>query len=147
MGIIKAISISKQKGTKKQNVKEVILKEDYGIVGDAHAGCGKRQVSLLAQESIEKMKRKGLNVNSGDFAENITTGKIDLLALQLGAKLKAGKGVILEITQIGKVCHNRCNIYEQAGDCIMPKEGIFARVVKGGIIKPKDNLEVISDVL
>lgn len=126
---IRAISISKEKGTKKENVKEAVLKEDYGIVGDAHAGS-ERQVSLLAEESIKKMK---LNVGPGDFAENITTSGIDLMGLDIGARLKIGDAV-LEITHKGKVCHARCNIYYQAGDCVMPKEGVFAKVVKGGRI-------------
>lgn len=127
---IKAISISKSKGTKKENVQEAILREDYGIVGDAHAGS-QRQVSLLAGESIKKMK---LNVGPGDFAENITTNGIDLMSLDIGSRLKIGDA-ILEITQKGKECHTRCNIYYQAGDCVMPKEGVFAKVVKGGKIR------------
>lgn len=144
-GIVIAISISEKKGTKKRNVESVELREDFGIIGDGHAGS-MRQVSLLAQESIDKMKAKGLKVKPGDFAENITTEGMDLLKLKVGARLKAGRGAILEITQIGKVCHTRCSIYYQAGDCVMPKEGIFARVLKGGIIKPQDKLEVIKDV-
>ena len=142
VGKIKAVSISKNKGAKKQNISEALLKENFGIMGDAHAGT-ERQVSLLAQESIEKMRRKGLDVKSGDFAENITTEGIDLMALKPGSKLKIGKYALLEITQIGKVCHTRCSIYYQAGDCVMPKEGVFARVLKGGIIKPEDKLEII----
>lgn len=127
---IKAISISKKKGTKKENIQEAVLKEDYGIVGDAHAGS-ERQVSLLAEESIKKMK---LNVGPGDFAENITTNGIDLIGLDIGSRLRIGD-VELEITKKGKECHTRCNIFYQAGDCVMPKEGVFAKVVKGGKIK------------
>ena len=138
---IKAISISKDKGTKKKNVALATLKENYGILEDAHAGS-QRQVSLLAEESIETMKAKGLNVGPGDFAENLTTAGINLLSLKIGAKLKVGGESLLEITQIGKVCHNRCNIYYQAGDCVMPKEGIFAKVIKGGVIKLGDTVEV-----
>ena len=138
---IKAISISKDKGTKKKNVALATLKENYGILEDAHAGS-QRQVSLLAEESIETMKAKGLNVGPGDFAENLTTAGINLLSLKIGAKLKVGGKSLLEITQIGKVCHNRCNIYYQAGDCVMPKEGIFAKVIKGGVIKLGDTVEV-----
>ena len=141
-----AVSISPKKGEKKQNKQSVELKEDFGILGDAHAGPGHRQISLLATESIEKMRAKGLDVTSGDFAENITTKGFDLLGLSIGAKLKIGNDVILEITQKGKVCHTRCNIYYQAGDCVMPKEGIFGKVLKGGIIKPEDKLEVVDDV-
>jgi len=140
-GKVKAISTSSKKGSKKKNVQIAVLKEDFGIVGDAHGGS-ERQVSLLAVESIEKMRNKGVDVNSGDFAENITTSGIDLMALKLGSHLKIGKSALLEITQIGKVCHNRCKIYYQVGDCVMPKEGIFAKVLKGGVIKPKDRLEV-----
>ncbi len=145
-GKIIAVSTSHKKGTKKTNVSFVRLEKDVGVLGDAHAGCGNRQVSLLAQESIEKMRKKGLNVGAGDFAENITTQGIDLLVLKLADKLKIGRSAILEISQIGKVCHTRCNIYYQAGDCVMPREGIFARVLKGGVIKPKDKIEVTEDV-
>ena len=138
-GKIKAISVSKEKGQKKKNIAMALLKEDFGIVGDVHAGS-ERQVSLLAEESIEKMKQKGLNVGAGDFAENITTQGIDLLGLKIGTKIKIGKGIILDINQIGKVCHDKCDIYYQAGDCVMPKEGIFAKVVKGGEIKVGDEI-------
>jgi MOSC domain-containing protein YiiM len=143
MGKIKAISISKKKGTKKTNVPRVMLKKDFGIVGDAHAGVEKRQVSFLAAESIEKMKAKGLDVKPGGFAENITTEGINLLNLKIGDKIKINTDVILEISQIGKDCHSRCAIYYQAGDCIMPREGIFAKVLKGGIIRTGDRLEVV----
>jgi len=143
-GIIKAISISKARGEKKTNVDSAKVKAGFGIIGDAHAGMEKRQVSLLAEESIQKMKEKGLNVGPGDFAENITTGGIDLLALTIGIKLKIGKDALLEISQIGKLCHTRCNIYYQAGDCVMPKEGIFARVIKDGTIKQGDLINVQS---
>ena len=141
-----AVSISKDKGTRKHNVDEVILKEDLGIVGDAHAAGGNRQVSLLAEESIEKIKAKGIEVKAGDFAENITTRGLDLLGLNIGNKLKIGTEVILEITQKGKECHTRCSIYYQAGDCVMPKEGVFAKVIKGGVIRPGDRLEVMKSV-
>ncbi len=143
-GKIKAISISQEKGVKKINVAQAILKKDFGFLGDAHAGS-LRQVSFLAQESIDKILSKGLKVKAGDFAENITTAGIDLKSFKIGARLKVGKGV-LEITQIGKVCHARCNIYYQVGDCVMPREGIFARVVKGGVIKPGDTVEIIKNV-
>jgi MOSC domain-containing protein YiiM len=143
---VKAISISKEKGAKKINVSSAILREDFGIVGDAHAGS-LRQVSLLAEESIEKMRDKGLNINFGDFAENIVTSGIDLKNLGLATKIKIGENAILEITQIGKVCVSRCSIYYKTGDCIMPKEGIFAKVLKGGIIKPGDKILLIVDSL
>lgn len=142
-GKVKAISVSEKKGIKKRNVPEALLRENYGIEGDAHAGSEIRQVSLLAIESIEKMKAKGLNVSPGDFAENITVEGLDLLAMPIGTKVKMGEGK-LEVTQIGKVCHSRCAIYHQAGDCVMPKEGIFAKVLTGGQIKVGDKLEVLK---
>ena len=142
-GKIIAISVSDKKGVRKTNVGSALLKEDFGIVGDAHAGTPKRQVSLLAIESVEKMRAKGLKVNPGDFAENITTEGIDLLGLKIGERLSLGSGAILEISQIGKECHTRCNIYYQAGDCVMPKEGIFAKVIKGGTVKTGD--EILPD--
>jgi len=145
-GKIAAVSISEHKGMKKKNVSSIQLKEDFGIIGDAHAGDGKRQVSLLAKESIDKMKAKGLKVGPGDFAENITTQGLDLLSLTVGDKLKIGQDVLLELSQFGKECHTRCNIYYQAGDCVMPKEGVFAKVIKGGIIEPKDKISVIKNV-
>lgn len=140
-GKIIAVSISEKKGTKKHNVEAIELKEDLGIVGDAHADKGgKRQVSLLAKESIEKMKDKGLKVGPGDFAENITTEGVGLSSLKIGTRLKIGKDALLEVSQIGKDCHTRCNIYYQAGDCVMPTEGTFARVLKGGIVRPEDEI-------
>lgn len=142
-GRVEYISASSKKGCKKNNIQIAVLKENFGIIGDAHGGS-ERQVSLLAIESIDKMRKKGFKVNSGDFAENITTSDIDLERLKLGSRLKLGRSVLLEITQIGKVCHNRCEIYYQTGDCVMPREGIFAKVLKGGVIKPKDRLEVVE---
>lgn len=143
-GIVIAVSVSEKKGTKKRNVASVELKEDFGIVGDAHAGTKNREVSLLASESIKKMQDKGLKVTSGDFAENITTEGIDLMSLKIGDKVKIGEDTILEISQIGKVCHARCNIYYEAGDCVMPKEGIFGHVIKEGVVKPNDIIEKIG---
>jgi len=138
-----AVCISENKGERKTPVAEVEMQEEHGIVGDAHAGDWHRQVSLLAQESIEKMQRMGLDVDAGDFAENITTKGIDLPSLPIGTRLTVG-GVLIEVTQIGKECHTRCAIYHQAGDCVMPKEGIFARVLHGGVVKPGDLIEVVS---
>lgn len=143
IGRIKAVSISKTKGTRKENIDEVVLKENFGIVGDAHSGPGHRQVSLLAEESIEKMRSKGLKVKAGDFAENITTEGIELVGLDIGVRLEIGNEAVLEITQKGKECLKRCNIYYQAGDCVMPREGVFAKVVIGGIVKPGDRVAMI----
>jgi len=128
-----AVCISQNKGERKQPVAAVELVQDHGIAGDAHAGDWHRQVSLLAQESIDKMRAMGLDVSAGDFAENITTTGIDLVSLPIGSRLELGSA-LLEVTQIGKECHTRCAIYYQAGDCVMPKEGIFARVLKGGVV-------------
>ncbi len=134
-GKIRAVCISSQKGERKTPVPSVELRPDHGIVGDAHAGDWHRQVSLLAQESIDKMLQLGLDVSAGDFAENLTTEGINLLALAIGDTIQVGE-TLLEITQIGKDCHTRCAIFYQAGDCVMPKEGIFAKVLKGGTIVP-----------
>lgn len=131
--VVVAVCISEQKGQRKTPVAAVELKENHGIAGDAHAGEWHRQVSLLATESIAKMRALGLDVDSGDFAENITTRGLDLVALPIGTRLAVGDAII-EVTQIGKECHSRCAIYYQAGDCVMPKEGIFARVIKGGTV-------------
>ena len=136
-----AVCISEKKGERKTPVASVELREEHGIVGDAHAGDWHRQVSLLAHESIEKMQRMGLAVESGDFAENITTSGIELFSLPVGTRLTIGE-TLLEVTQIGKECHTRCAIFYQAGDCVMPKEGIFARVLKGGAVKPGDRVAI-----
>ncbi len=144
-GRIKAISVSEKKGTQKVNVPEAELKVDCGIVGDAHAGKWHRQVSLLAYESIEKMIAMGADVSPGNFAENITTGGIDLLALPMGGRLRLGGEVELEVTQFGKKCHHGCEIFQQVGDCIMPREGIFGKVIKPGRIRVGDVIEVADD--
>ena len=130
-----AVCISEHKGERKTPVPSVQLRENHGIVGDGHAGDWHRQVSLLAQESIDKMRKLGLDVTAGDFAENITTSGIDLVSLPIGTRVRVG-GALLEVTQIGKECHTRCAIFYQAGDCVMPKEGIFAKVITGGSICP-----------
>ena len=143
-GTIKAISISENRGTRKTNVPEAELKTDFGIVGDAHAADWHRQVSMLAVESIDKMLAMGAKVSPGDFAENITTEGIDLSKLSIGNRLRVGQSVELEITQLGKKCHSRCEIFEQVGDCIMPREGIFAKVTGAGRISVGDVIEVID---
>lgn len=144
-GTIKAISVSKEKGTQKVNVPIAELKADFGVVGDVHAGKWHRQVSLLAVESIDKMVAKGAKVAPGNFAENITTEGINLFELSIGSKLKLGESVELEITQFRKKCHSRCEIFDQVGDCIMPREGVFAKVTKAGRIKVGDIIEVIAN--
>lgn len=146
MGRIVAVCTSEKKGMRKKNVGSALLKANHGLVGDAHAGDWHRQVSLLALESIKKMQEKGLDVGPGDFAENLTTEGIDLLNLPVGTKLKIGSEVIGQVTQIGKVCHHRCAIYHQAGDCVMPKEGIFMAVLQGGKVSVGDSIEVVEDV-
>jgi len=141
-GKVLAVNISEKKGTKKKNIKSCLLLKDSGLKDDAHAGPWHRQVSLLANESIEKMKAKGLKVGYGDFAENITTEGIDLVHLPIGTDIQIGKSVLLRVTQIGKECHTRCAIYYQAGDCVMPKEGIFAEVVNEGEVKAGDEISI-----
>jgi MOSC domain-containing protein YiiM len=143
MAHVLAVCISEKKGERKKPVEAVELRENHGIVGDGHAGDWHRQVSLLAQESIDKMRAMGLDVNAGDFAENITTVGIDLVILPIGSRLKIGEA-LLEVTQIGKECHTRCAIYYQAGDCVMPKEGIFARVITGGVIRAGDGIAIVT---
>ncbi|KPK87963.1 MAG: molybdenum cofactor sulfurase [Deltaproteobacteria bacterium SM23_61] len=143
-GKVIAVNISSKKGTRKKNVGSSCLLVGLGLRDDAHAAPGNRQVSLLAQESIDKMTRLGLKVGPGDFAENLTTQGLDLLALPLGTRFRVGEGTLLEVTQIGKVCHTRCAIYYQAGDCVMPKEGIFAQVLEGGEIKVGDEIRVLG---
>lgn len=134
-GKVIAVNISKEKGVSKNNVGKARLIEELGMENDAHAAPGIRQVSLLAWESVEKMIAKGLNLKVGDFAENITTKGVPLETLPVGTVLSIGGEVVLEITQIGKKCHKGCAIMQQVGDCIMPREGIFARVIKGGFIE------------
>ncbi len=145
MNTVIAVCRSYKKGERKTPVARVAIREEFGVVGDAHADSAThRQVSLLAIESIDKMRGKGLELHPGDFAENITTGGIDLARLPVGTRLSIGDEVVLEMTQIGKECHAGCAIRQQIGDCIMPREGIFARVVRGGTVKPGDNIKVIE---
>ncbi len=141
-----AVCRSDNKGTSKQDIGEGQFEEDFGLVGDAHADCcTHRQVSLLALESIEKMRKLGLDLKPGDFAENLTTEGIALISLPVGTRVLVGEDVILEITQIGKECHAGCAIFRQVGKCIMPKEGVFTRVVQGGLAKAGDRIEVADD--
>jgi MOSC domain-containing protein YiiM len=148
IGKVFAINFSRKKGTAKTSIERVNLIEDFGLEGDAHAGSGKRQVSLLAIESIRKQaecpkaKSESLSLGPGDFAENITTEGVDLAQLNIGDSLRIGKQVVLEISKIGKECHKYCAIYQKVGDCIMPREGIFAKVSRGGGLVIGDEIVV-----
>ncbi|MCK4761499.1 MAG: MOSC domain-containing protein [Candidatus Aminicenantes bacterium] len=135
---IESVNISDKKGVQKHRVEEVELVEDFGIKGDAHAGKWHRQVSFLAGEGVDKMKEKGLELQPGAFGENIVTRGIDWSQVKVGGKVFI-KDLILEVTQIGKECHDRCAIYYAAGECIMPKQGIFVKVLKGGRIHAEDS--------
>lgn len=141
---IVSIATSRRKGTRKTAVEEVVVVKDHGIEGDAHAGPWHRQVSFLAHESIDKARQGGLNVTFGDFAENFATEGIDWRKVPLGTQFKLGDKVLVEVTQIGKECHQKCAIYYQAGDCIMPREGIFARVLEGGVIRNGDPITAVD---
>jgi MOSC domain-containing protein YiiM len=144
IGRVVSLNISERKTVRKQPVNKVEVLENHGIKGDAHAGDWHRQVSFLAMESIRKMQDKGLKVGPGDFAENITTEGVDLLSLPIGAIFTIGDAVF-EVTQHGKICHTKCAIYYQAGDCVMPREGIFARVIKGGNIEVGQEIYLIEE--
>lgn len=142
-GKVIAISVSKKKGVAKSNVDSIKLIENHGLEGDAHAGTWHRQVSLLALESIEKMRSKGLNsLRPGSFAENITTEFINLPEIKIGTKIQIGNEALLEVTQIGKECHSKCAIFNAVGDCVMPREGIFAKVIKSGQIHINDSIKI-----
>jgi len=141
---IVSISTSRKKGTVKKQVPSATLVVDHGLDGDAHAGQWHRQVSFLAAESIDAANAGGLEVGFGDFAENIATTGIDWVNVPVGTRFKLGEKARVEITQIGKECHNRCAIYYKAGDCIMPREGVFARVLEGGRIACGDTIEELE---
>lgn len=144
IGKVIAISVSKRKGTIKKNVPSANLIKDWGIEGDAHAGKWHRQVSLLANESIDTMRAAGLpGLRAGEFAENITTESLNIPGMKTGTRLKVGE-TELKITQIGKKCHDKCAIYARVGDCVMPREGIFAIVVKSGSIKVNDEIRILN---
>ena len=144
-GRIVAVSVSLKKGVKKTNIRSGEFIKNYGLENDAHAGDWHRQVSLLAKESISRIREKGIDVKPGDFAENVTTEGIRLWDFPVGARMKLGAEALVEVTQIGKKCHNRCAIFYQVGDCVMPKEGIFARVIKRGEVKPGDFVQVVEN--
>ena len=141
MGIVKAICVSEKKGTKKTNVGQCELVENLGLKDDAHAGSWHRQVSLLSYDKVEAFRATGATVDDGAFGENLLVEGIDFRALPVGTKLRCND-VVLEITQIGKECHAHCEIYRQVGDCIMPREGVFARVLRGGVIAVGDEMHV-----
>ena len=144
MAKIIAVCTSDRKGCKKKDVGAGLLKEDYGLEGDAHAFAGShRQLSLLSLASIEKMLALGADVGPGAFAENLTVEGLELYTLPIGTRLGVGNGIILEVTQIGKECHDRCAIFRQVGTCVMPTEGIFTRIIKGGKVKAGDEIRVI----
>jgi MOSC domain-containing protein YiiM len=143
-GRVISVNVSDNKGEKKHNVERCLLREGYGLETDAHAGPWHRQVSLLAAESIEKIRQMGLDVKPGDFAENVTTQGVELPALPLGTRLLIGGKVLMRVTQIGKECHERCAIFYQVGDCVMPREGIFTEVLTGGEVKVGDEIEVLE---
>jgi len=141
---IVSIAISKKKGTRKTQVNEACLLTNHGIKDDAHAGKWHRQVSFLSSENINKEREKGLDVSFGDFAENIATSGVDWKKIPVGTKVLLGKSALVEITQIGKKCHDKCEIYHQTGNCIMPKEGVFGRVIEEGTIRCGDNIKIIK---
>ena len=146
MSRIIAVCRSQKKGTRKEAMKEGYLHQDYGLTDDAHADCHThRQVSLMAIESINKMRALGFDVGPGDFAENLTTEGIDLVSFPVGTRVSIGKEVVLEITQIGKECHTKCAIYHQMGQCIMPEEGIFTKVLHGGPVRAGDYIIISKD--
>jgi MOSC domain-containing protein YiiM len=140
-GKVLSVCISSEKGTKKREVNSASLIPDWGIEGDAHAGRWHRQVSLLSVEEINKMKRRIPDLMPGDFAENITTQGIDLDHIKIGDRIIVGEDIVLEVSQIGKECHSGCEIQKLTGECIMPKKGVFAKVLEGGVVKKDDSLE------
>lgn len=143
MGKVMAVCISEKKGTQKKNVHEALFIEDFGLENDAHAGKWHRQVSLLSYEKIQDFKKKGAPVEDGAFGENLIVSGIDFKKLPVGTRFQSGD-VVLEMTQIGKECHSGCEIYKIMGDCIMPREGVFARVIRGGRIREGDELTVLE---
>lgn len=144
-GSVRAVCVSAQKGETKAEVGGAMLVSGHGIEGDAHAGSWHRQVSLLAQSDVDIMRERGLDLEPGAFGENLVVDGVDLRRLGIGSKIEVGEGV-LEITQIGKACHSRCAIYFQTGDCIMPRDGVFARVLEGGQVRPGSAVRVVKEV-
>ena len=143
-GTVVSVNVAATKGVRKEPRPEIRLVAGHGVEGDGHGGPWHRQVSLLARESIETMRAKGLDVGPGDFAENVTTEGLTVAELPIGTRLRLG-GCLVELTQIGKVCHDRCAIYRAAGDCVMPREGVFARVLRGGSLRAGDPVAVVTE--
>ncbi len=143
MASVVSVNISEKKGVCKHPVEELVLKKNHGIVGDAHAGDWHRQISLLAEESVDKMREKLPTLKPGAFAENINTRGLELFTLPVGTRLQIGPAVV-EVTQIGKQCHNDCAIKKQVGDCVMPREGIFVIVIEEGVVRPGDEITILS---
>ena len=141
MGTVRAVCLSAEKGTQKENAGRAELVVQHGLQGDAHAGDWHRQVSLLSLQKIEEFRARGAEVEYGAFGENLVVDGIDFAGLPVGTRLRCGEA-LLEMTQIGKECHNHCAIYKLMGDCIMPREGVFARVLQGGVIKTGDEIHV-----
>jgi len=142
-GRVIAVCTSTRTGVPKRPIEEGVLRENWGIEGDAHAGEWHRQVSLLAIESIERMQALGLKVKPGSFAENITTQGLVLYELPIGTRMRLGTA-LAEVTQIGKICHSHCAIYELAGDCVMPREGIFVRILEPGTVRAGSPIEILG---
>ena len=142
MGTVLAVCVSREKGTQKENIGTAVFLEDWGIQGDAHAGKWHRQVSLLSHEKIEAFRARGAEVADGAFGENLVVAGIDFRSLPLGTRFQCND-VVLKLTQIGKECHNGCAIYQAMGECIMPREGVFAQVLHGGTISVGDTLRIL----
>lgn len=142
MGKIMAVCISEKRGTQKKNIEKVRLIENFGLEGDAHGGNWHRQVSLLSYEKVRAFEEKGISVEDGAFGENLLVEGFDFKTLPVGTRFRCGDA-LLEMTQIGKECHSHCEIYQAVGDCIMPREGVFARVLHGGVIQIGDEMEIV----
>ncbi len=140
-----SINVSQKRGVKKTPVESVLVVRGEGFSGDAHSGYGHRQVSLLSLSSIKKMQQQGAKVGPGDFAENLTVQSMNVAVLPIGTQIRLGDEVLLEVTQIGKECHGHCEVYKQVGDCVMPREGIFAKVVRGGKINRGDSIFLVQE--
>ncbi len=145
MGKIIAICVSEARGTQKHEVESAYLKEEWGIEGDAHAGKWHRQVSLLSVEKVDDFRAKGADVINGAFGENLVVEGFDLKTIPVGTRFKVGSDVLLEMTQIGKQCHSHCEIYKVMGDCIMPREGVFTRVLHGGAVRKGDSIDIVPE--